>query len=801
MEAANSRTREAAGAHMRWSWLLVFVLLLASGGCNKQKDSRLFGGHAGPDRPVHLWLGAGVPEMPARKMQLYRRSLAVVVGVDTYSHLPKLRAAESDARELAGRLNKRGFQVRMLLGAQASRQRIASVLGDELHALAGPDDRVLVYFAGHGVSVGEGDARVGYLMPPDGDPKRPAATGVAMTEVVRWFGRYRARHVMLLADACYSGLALSTRAAGLKPAMERYLEAITSRRARIALVGGGAGEQVNEWVDESGTRGLFTHFLLRALDGAADSNQDCVITSDEIIAFVRPEVARQAQLLWGAQQHPQSGRSGEGEFVFLTHPAGDGPGCHTPITGGPAPPVLPAEAVTSAVAPPADAQTNPAKTTPTRLLRPHQGGAIGPDIAITRRATYPDVDLAVERKLQAAIDLQASATASPDAKEKAWCGLAILPDAALYRGQTEIACRRWRGHNAVHGDRGKAVARERARLSAWLALRDPPKEERRAALAAFVAMFPNDGERPALVAARGAIAALDKGEPVAGFAVGVPRGWVRIEPGTFRMGTPPGERPRDADEHVVQVQIRRPFLLQTMETSQALWRQVMGRNPAGFNGCGERCPVEEVTFWDALAFCNAMSERDGLTACYQLKDCGGDVMGGGLRCRSATFAGIDCTGYRLPTEEEWEYAARAGTTSATYAGPLKLQGRRTAAGLDAIAWHGGHNGVAYAGAGDCSQWEGRRGDIEACGTNPGGKLQANAWGLHDMIGNVWEWVWSRRDPRRGDYGAPASIRAPRRVSRGGGWYNDARDCRAANRFVLHGDAHFFNLGLRLARSL
>ncbi len=765
--------------------LFVFALLLPSSGCNKQRAERLFAGAPAP-RPVNLSLSETPGDMPARQLTLYQSSLAVVIGVDAYEHLPPLRAAESDAKELARRLKARGFEVRTLLGAQATRQRIASVLGDELHRVADKDDRVLIFFAGHGVSVGEGDARVGYLMPAAGDPTQPAATGVAMTEVVRWFGRYRARHVMLLADACYSGLALSTRAAGLKPAMERYLEAVTSRRARIALVGGGAGEQVNEWVDDSGTRGLFTHFLLQALDGAADTNGDCVITSDEIVAFVRPEVARQAQLLWGAEQHPQSGRSGEGEFVFLTHPAGDGRGCHTPIT---APKKTRAEAPKAVTPVVADRPTLPAEAL-----------TGGPAVLIRGRATYPDMDLAVERKLQAALDLQAKASATGQQKERAWCELAALPEAALYRGDTETACRRWRGHNAAHGDRGQAVRRERARLAAWLALRKPAAEERRAAIGAFVTMFPTQGKHPALLAARKALAAMERGEAQVALAPAVPKGWVRIEAGTFTMGTPKGVRPRDRDEHRVEVRIRRPFLLQSKETSQRLWREVMGRNPAGFNGCGSECPVEEVTFWDALSFCNALSKREGLPACYRLEGCAGDVMGGGLRCTKATWEGLDCEGYRLPTEEEWEYAARAGTTTATYAGHPRIKARRTDPGLDAIAWHGGHNAVDYAGAGDCTHWEGRAAVIAGCGTNPGGQLQANAWGLHDMIGNVWEWVWSRPDPRKGDYGAPFTVSAARRVSRGGGWYNDVRDCRAANRFALHGDAHYFNLGLRVARS-
>ena len=735
--------------------------------------------------------------MPPRHITLYRRSLAVVIGIDTYEHLPDLKAAESDATELARRLRNRGFEVRTLLGKAATRARIASVLGDELYALAQPDDRVLVYFAGHGISEGQGDARVGYLLPAAADPKQPAADAIAMTELVRWFGRYKARHVMLLADACYSGLALSTRAAGLRPAMERYLQAITQRRARFALVGGGAGEQVNEWVDDAGRRGLFTHFLLQAIDGAADANRDCIITSDEIAAYVKPEVARQAQLLWGAEQHPQSGRSGEGEFIFLTAPGGS-KGCHTPIVEAEAA----EQEVAAAAARPGVAAAGAAATAPAPIASPAGPPAAlvpgPPDIRVTRRAAYPHVDLTVERRVAQAIALQADTSAPERQKAAAWCDLAALNEAEFYRPLASEACRSWRGWIADGGGVG-SLRDEHARLLGYLQLSHVGRAERVAALQRFVAMFPQERASEPVQAAVVALEQLQSG--LAPAAAPAPAGWLRIEPGTFTMGTPLAERPRDSDEAPVEVQIERPFLLQRGELTQARWQQLMGDNPSTFKGCGGECPVEEVSFWDALALANAASDADGLPRCYTLTGCTEPLAGGGRRCVKATFKGIACTGYRLPTEAEWEYAARAGTTTATYAGPLRIRARRHAPGLDAIAWHGGHNGVSYAGAGDCSHWEGRAHKIVGCGTHPTGRLQPNAWGAHDMIGNVWEWVWSASDPRQGAYGRASSTTGDRQASRGGGWYNDVRDCRAANRFVLHADTHYFNVGLRLARTL
>lgn len=555
---------------------------------------------------------------------LYRSSTAVVIGINDYAHMPRLKGAERDAQAVGDALIKHGFNVRMLLGAQATRERIAALLGDELPRTTDRDDRIFVYFAGHGVSDGTGDRAIGYLLPAAGDRTKPASTGIAMTEMVRWFGRYQARQVMFVADACYSGLALSSRGVGLRPAMERYLQTVTSRPVRIAITAGAAGEQVNEWQGH----GLFTHFLLQAFDGAADSNRDGVTTSDEIAAWIKPEVAKTAQQLWGTEQHPQSGRTGEGEFVFVHAPA-----------------------ITSV------------------------------------------------------------------------------------RGAT------------------RDVTNERA--------------------------TPRDS------------------------AAATPSGWVRVPPGAFMMGTPQTNPLRDPDEHHTPVRVDRGLLLSATELTQRQWRDVMGTNPSYFQGCGDNCPVEEITFWDALSYCNKRSEKEDLPPCYELHGCRTQEgsTSAGLRCELATFRGVTCGGYRLPTSEEWEYAARAGTWTDTYAGALRIQDQRRAPVLDAIAWHGGHNAADYAGAADCSSWSGRDERAAGCGSHPVGQLNANAWGLHDMIGNVWEWVWPRAPGGCSGFGDVSATSNDRAMCAGGGWYNDARDCRAANRFALPGNQHFFNIGMRLARSV
>lgn len=254
------------------------------------------------------------------EVTLYARSHAVVIGIDGYQNasVPKLRGAVRDARDMAALLESQGFEVALLLDAAATRRAVGELLGDRLPTRLGKDDRVFVYFAGHGVSTGEGDMALGYLVPVDGDRERLRATGISMRELQDWFAGYPAKHVMFVADACYSGLALSTRAIGLPAGLSDYLLQVTSKPVRLAMTAGGAGEEAHEWRGH----GLFTYFLLDALKGAADADHDGIVTSDEIAAYVRPNVSQTAAVQFRAQQNPQVGRHGEGEFVFVLGQAG-----------------------------------------------------------------------------------------------------------------------------------------------------------------------------------------------------------------------------------------------------------------------------------------------------------------------------------------------------------------------------------------------------------------------------------------------------------------------------------------------
>jgi formylglycine-generating enzyme required for sulfatase activity len=225
---------------------------------------------------------------------------------------------------------------------------------------------------------------------------------------------------------------------------------------------------------------------------------------------------------------------------------------------------------------------------------------------------------------------------------------------------------------------------------------------------------------------------------------------VEIPAGTFQMGSPASEPSRGEDELRHEVRITRAFLIGRYEVTQAEWRILMGTSPSHFSACGPRCPVEQVNYFEVEDFLRRLNSA-----------------------RSARH-------YRLPTEAEWEYACRAGTTT-TFS-----------TGANLTTDQANYNGTfPYAGFPKGAYRE---------HPTPVGSFPLNRWGLGDMHGNVWEWTsdWY------GSYGAgpetdprgPAS--GEKKVIRGGSWYFDANSARCALRYTHAPQDRGFSLGFRIA---
>jgi formylglycine-generating enzyme required for sulfatase activity len=227
--------------------------------------------------------------------------------------------------------------------------------------------------------------------------------------------------------------------------------------------------------------------------------------------------------------------------------------------------------------------------------------------------------------------------------------------------------------------------------------------------------------------------------------------FVRIPAGTFMMGSPEDEPGRQDDEQLHQVTISDDFYLQTTEVTQGQWKIIMGNNPSHFSSCGDNCPVEYVSWNDVQEFIKILNNK-----------------GEGA--------------YRLPTEAEWEYAARAGTNTPFSFGEC----------LSDL-----HANFDYT-----MQLEGCPQKTSKIGkTMPVASFEANPWGLYDMNGNLWEWCqdWAQNyiNHTSNDIIGTTGVD---KIIRGGSWNFSAPSCRSADRWGLPPDNKNVFVGFRLVIS-
>ncbi|MDF0643188.1 MAG: caspase family protein [Nitrospira sp.] len=245
---------------------------------------------------------------------------AVVIGIDGYQYAPKLRYAVSDAKAVAHALETQGFQTTVLYDAQATRRAIVSELGGKLVKRVSPRDRVLIYYAGHGVEQKvEGGKVMGYLLPVDGEMDDFAGTSISMGLIKELADALPSKHVLFVVDSCYGGIAgQSFRSASLSKTTEDYVRLITRERGRQVITAGGADQEALESPEWG--HSVFTHYFLNGIEeGLADLNNDGIIPASELYTYLDSRVYAAAQLK-GHTQRPElwSLAAEKGEFVF-TH--------------------------------------------------------------------------------------------------------------------------------------------------------------------------------------------------------------------------------------------------------------------------------------------------------------------------------------------------------------------------------------------------------------------------------------------------------------------------------------------------
>jgi formylglycine-generating enzyme required for sulfatase activity len=233
-----------------------------------------------------------------------------------------------------------------------------------------------------------------------------------------------------------------------------------------------------------------------------------------------------------------------------------------------------------------------------------------------------------------------------------------------------------------------------------------------------------------------------------------PANMVYIRGGTFQMGSLVSEAGRGSDETQRQVTVG-SFYMGKYEVSQKEWVEIMGSNPSYFKG--DNLPVENISWYDAVEYCNRLSVKEGFVPAYH-------GSGDNITCD------FKATGYRLPTEAEWEYACRAGTTT---------------------SFNTGNNISA-----NTANYGRDRGKTTAMES-----FAANVWGLYDMHGNVWEWCWDWYGSysSRSQTNPVGASSGSYRVLRGGVWDGTTQNARSANRSYHPPASRYYNLGFRLLR--
>jgi len=671
------------------------------------------------------------------KIGTYR---ALIIGINDYKDpkIPDLETPLNDARSMADLLkNKYGFVVESILDKRATRKSVYNALRD-LSSKAKPDDSILIYYAGHGDL--DRQYNDGWWIPYDataGDP----LTYLDNVQVQKAMRSMKARHVLLISDSCYSGT-LFGQARGMPPVIDNtYYLGLFNEKSRWGMTSGNKTPVAD---DGTGGHSVFAYQLIKELR----NNDKPYLSTQEIYTRIAPIVSNNSEQTPLCRPIRNTGDQG-GEFVFI---ASSSAVVEIPASDVKAKAVLSVESNVTGARVFVDGR--PVGTTPLsgvevsegehRILVEKQGYDTYQKKARFEagRTMSMYVDLSKKKLLTGRLYVET------DPKSARVRILNIGP--AFYQG----------------------MDLEPGRYQVEISAEGYETEKQWVTLGAGEDKYLDINLKQASVVGSG------YQEKKINNSLGM--AFVYVEPGSFMMGSSASESGRDKDEKQHRVTLSKGFYMQSTEVTIGQWRRFVSdtgfQSEAELQGWawiynGKKWEQKKGYYWDKTGF--SQNDNQPVT-CVSWNDV--QKYMGWLNRKEGTNR------YRLPTEAEWEYAARAGSTTAFANGRITELKCGHDSNLDAMGWYCGNSNKQ---------------------THPVAQKQPNDWGLYDMHGNVWEWCqdWYDKDYPTGNVTDPTGPSSGSgRVGRGGSWSSGAGGCRSARRSGSRPAARSSVLGFRLALS-
>jgi formylglycine-generating enzyme required for sulfatase activity len=705
-------------------------------------------------------VGVSVRDSQGKEVLSYGESYALIIGVSEYEdqRWPDLPGVLKDVEEVSRVLREHGFEIHQVLNPTIDELEDAY---SDFITQYGLDEknRLFFWYAGHGYSHkprGRSDYQ-GYLVPsnapaPEGKLRGFKRNALSMARMQEYALDIVAKHALFLFDSCFSGSLFNL----LNRAVPASISEKTAKSVRQFITAGKENETVPD-------KSIFKRQFLAALGGEADGNRDGYVTGTELGMFLQDRVINYSN----KSQHPQYGKIrnpdlDKGDFVFEL-PKQKKKHLYQDSKPVKLPPAIDYAAfyknlsdleskiregnVRKDMEILSQAQANYNRLRSTKGANMTLLARVGKDLeeSFGRLYEYEREEREKERAAKQKSERQTKIDALLKKVRK-------LP-ASQYRENLEGYQQLLRLDPDNQRFKNKVVHYKKKLEQSNSSSRPP-----------HVIPDPDPESR----------------NPTT-YTNSIGMELVLIPSGSFQMGWPSSESGRYKNEGPAHtVRITKPFYLGKYEVTQGQWEDVMGSNPSRFKNCGRNCPVKSVSWNDAQEFIKKLNQREGCANHHVIPD-----SDPGSRKNFELREGC----YRLPTEAEWEYTARAGTTT---------------------KYHWGNDfDCSKVMAGNSSSWDSScKGYVKQRGltfdsTAPVGSYPPNQFGLYDMSGNVWEWVldWFDSGYYKKSPGADPlnTSAASTRVLRGGGWYSGPGRVRSAIRGRVSPGARSSNLGFRLLR--